>query len=204
MICDAGSSAVNELRNSDGGTNPQNYTLFSALVSLLLLWPSLTPLVAQRTEMVACLTCLLPTPDEPACACWERCPVLHITCHHIGIRHLQGCAWLYPSSKFPLTTKSGVCRTHTTFSPLSDEMELYTQSDDMRIAVASEGLAMDSVTLPFLRPPRRSYWDADLWQVGFGFALLLPAAFRAPVFAIICTASCTWLIYCPGCEHHLE
>ena len=33
-ISDDGSSAVNELRNGDGGTDPWNYTLLSALLSL--------------------------------------------------------------------------------------------------------------------------------------------------------------------------
>ena len=205
-IGDDGSSAVNELRNGDGGTDPRNYTLMSALVSLLPLLASLTLLVARRTDGVARLTwlALLPAPDEPALDCWEPCPVLSITCHPISIRHPQGCACLYASSTFTLDWTSGVSGTHTTFSPLSGELELCVECDDMRIAVASEGLVMDSVTLPFLRPPRRSCCDADLFLVGFCFALPLPAAFRAPVFGIVCPASCLWLIYCPSCGHHLE
>ena len=84
-IGDDGSSAVNELRNGDGGTDPRNYSL-SALVSLLPLCASLTLLVARRTDGVACLTWLLPAPDEPALDCWEPCSALTIPCHPIRIR----------------------------------------------------------------------------------------------------------------------
>ena len=203
-MSDDGSSAVNELRNGDGGIDPRNYILLSALVSLLPLLASLTLLVARRTDGVASLTWLLPAPDEPALACWELCLVLSITCHPISIRHPQGCAWIYPSSTFSVARKSGVSGMHTTFSPLSGELEFCVESDDMRIAMASEGLVMDSVTLPFLWPPRRACCDADLFLVGFCFSLPLPAAFRALVFAIVCAASCLCLIYCPGCRHHCE
>ena len=160
--------------------------------------------MVRRTDGVACLTWLLPAPDEPALDCCEPFPALTITCHPISIGHTQGCACLYASSKFTLARKSGVSSMHTTFSPLSGELQLCVESDDMSIAVASEGLVMDSVTLPFRRPPRRSYCDADLFLVGFCCSFPVPAAFRAYVFAIVYPASCPWLIYCPGCGHHRE
>ena len=68
-IPDDGSPAVDELRNVDGGTDPQNYTLLTGLVSLLPVLASHPLLVARRTDGVACLTWLLPASDNPALAC---------------------------------------------------------------------------------------------------------------------------------------
>ena len=188
MISDNSSSPVNELRNGDGRTDPRNYTLLSALLSLLPLLASLT-LVVHRTDGIACLTWLLPAPDELALDSWQPFPALRITCHPISIGHTQGCAGLYASSKFTLAQESVVSGMHMTVLPLSGVLQFCVECNDVRIAVASEELVMDPVTVQFLLPPHRSCCDADLFLVGVCFSLAFPDAFRAPVFTIVYAVS---------------